>query len=60
MAIKYVRRATVADYIANQTVTIGSGGGTDTVEDLPKKPDEALEIELDDGSIFIVLGYYRK
>lgn len=58
MAIRYVRRATVADYIANQTVTIGAG--SDTVEDLPKKPDEALEIELDDGSIFVVLGYYRK
>jgi hypothetical protein len=60
MAIKYVRRATVADYIADQTVTIGAGGGTDTIEDIPKKPDEALEIEMDDGSVFIVMGYYRK
>lgn len=58
--MKYVRRADKADYIENQTVNIGSGGGSDTIENLPKAPDEALEIEMDDGSVFVVLGYYRK
>lgn len=58
--MKYVRRANKADYIEDQTVNIGSGGGSDTIENLPKAPDEALEIEMDDGSVFVVLGYYRK
>lgn len=58
--MKYVRRATKADYIADQTVTIGTDGGTDTVENIPKAPDDALEIELDDGSVYVVLAYRRK
>ncbi len=64
MAIKYIRRGTLASYLENQTVeiTIGAGGGTDTdtVENLPKLPDAALELEMDDGSVFVVLGYQRK
>lgn len=58
--MRYVRRADKADYIEDQTVNIGSGGGSDTIENLPKAPDEALEIEMNDGSVFVVLGYYRK
>lgn len=58
--MKYVRRVTKADYIEDQTVSIGSGGGTDTVENLPKIADDALEIELDDGSVYVVLAYKRK
>lgn len=64
MAIKYIRRANKADYIETQTVsiTLGAGGGTDTddVENLPKSPDEALELEMDDGSVYVVLAYKRK
>lgn len=62
--MKFIRRTTKASYIENQTVniTIGAGGGSDsdTVENLPKNPDEALEIELDDGSVYVILAYRRK
>lgn len=60
MAFKYIKRANLANYLENQTVTIGAGGGSDTVTDLPKKADDALEIELDDGSVYVVLAYKRK
>lgn len=62
--MKFTRRANKADFIENQTIsiTIGTGGGTDTdvVENLPKNPDTAIEVELDDGSIVVLLGYTRK
>jgi len=60
MAIKYVRRAKLSDFIADQTVTVPDGGGSDTVTDIPVTPDDALELELDDGSVYVVLGYKRK
>lgn len=62
--MRFIRRTNKADFIENQTVeiTIGSGGGTDTdtVENLPKNADTAIEVELDDGSIVVLLGYSRK
>lgn len=58
--MKFIRRAKKADFIENQTVTIGAGGGTDTVENLPKNADTAIEVELDDGSVIVLLGYLRK
>lgn len=58
--MKFIRRANKSSFIENQTVTIGSGGGSDTVENLPKAPDEALEVEMDDGSVYVVLAYKRK
>lgn len=58
--MKFIRRKTESDYIENQTVTIPDGGGTDTVENVPKTPDTALEVELDDGSVVVLLGYLRK
>lgn len=58
--MKFVRRANKTDFIEDQTVTIGVGGGIDTVENLPKNPDTAIEVELDDGSIVVLLGYTRK
>lgn len=64
MAIRYIRRAKVSDFVTDQVVsiTLGAGGGTDTdtVESVPNPPNEALEIELDDGSVYIVLAYQRK
>lgn len=61
---KFVRRVNLSDYLENQTIeiSIGADGGTDTdtVENLPKIPDDALEIELDDGSVYVVLAYKRK
>lgn len=58
--MKFIRRANKASYIEDQTVSIGAGGGSDTIENLPKNPDTALEIEMDDGSIYVVLAYQRK
>lgn len=62
--MKFVRRANKADFIENQTIsiTLGVDGGTDTdtIENLPKNPDTAIEVELDDGSIVVLLGYTRK
>jgi hypothetical protein len=58
--MKFIRRTPKTDYIENQTVTIGAGGGSDTVNNLPKNPDEAIEIEMDDGSVYVVLAYKRK
>lgn len=62
--MKFIRRIEKADYLENQevTITIGAGGGsdTDTIENLPKTPDTALEIQLDDGNTVVLLGYIRK
>jgi len=62
--MKFIRRANKADYIEDQTISIsiGAGGGTDTdvVENLPKIADTAVEVELDDGSVVVLLGYLRK
>lgn len=58
--MKFVRRANKSDFVANQTVTIGEGGGTDTVENIPVLADTAIEVELDDGSVVVLLGYTRK
>lgn len=62
--MKFIRRANKADFIEDQeiSITIGSGGGTatDTIENLPKNPDTALEVELDDGSTVVLLGYLRR
>ena len=58
--MKFIRRKTTDGYVANQTVSIPDGGGTDTVENIPTLADTAIEVELDDGSIIILLGYLRK
>lgn len=62
--MKFIRRANKAEYIENQivSITIGGDGGTDTdtVENLPKNPDTAIEVELDDGNLVVLLGYLRK
>lgn len=62
--MKFIRRKNKADYIEDQTISIsiGDGGGTDTdtIENLPKEPDTALEVELEDGTVVVLLGYLRK
>lgn len=58
--MKFIKRLDYTDYIADQTVTIGSGGGSDTVEDVPLEPTEAIEVELDDGRVVVLLAYTRK
>jgi len=61
-AFKFIRRADPASFVANQTVSITIGGGTDTdvVENVPTLPDTALEVQLDDGSTYVLLAYQRK
>jgi hypothetical protein len=59
-SFKFIKRVDATQYRANQTISIGADGGTDTIEDVPLPADTALEIELDDGSVFVVLGYVRK
>ena len=58
--MRFIRTVPYENYIEDQTVTIGMGGGSDTVEDIPLAPNAGLEIELDDGSVFVILGYRRK
>lgn len=62
--MKSIRRVSPINYIENQTVeiTIGEGGGTDTdiIENLPKNPDTAIEVELNDGTVVVLLGYLRR
>jgi hypothetical protein len=62
--MKFIRRKPTTDYLETQTVsiTLGAGGGTDTddVENLPKNPDTAIEVELDDGTVVVLLGYVRR
>lgn len=57
--MKFLRRLAKNEYIENQTVTIGSGGGSDIVENLPKNPDTALEVEIE-GKRYVLLAYERK
>lgn len=54
--MKFIRRTTTSDYIADQVIPEGGG----TVEDVPITPTDALEVELDDGSTYVLLGYKRK
>jgi len=54
--MRYIRRKTVADYVEDKNYS--SDGGV--LEDIPKNPDTAIEIELEDGSIVVLLGYTRK
>lgn len=55
----FIRRLSKADYIENQSVSIGAGGGSDTIENLPKNPDTALEFEIE-GKRYVILAYERK
>jgi len=60
--MKFLRRVNKADYIENQTVSIDTSTGAteeDTIENLPKNPDEALEVEIE-GRRYILLAYTKK
>lgn len=56
--MKFIRRLTTTDYTKTETV-VTSGTSYD-IDDLPKVFDEALEVEMDDGSVYVLLGYKRK
>lgn len=58
--IKFIRRVDTTKYLEDQTVTIGSGGGSDSVENLLIGGDlEAYEFEIE-GKRFVLLGYPTK
>jgi len=58
--ITFTRRVPVADYLEDQTVTIGDSGGSDTIENLLKGSDLiAYECELE-GRRVVLLGFESK
>jgi hypothetical protein len=62
--MKFVRRSNKTNFVEDKivSITIGAGGGTDTdtLVGIQKNPDTAIEVELDDGTIVVLLGYTRK
>lgn len=57
---KFIRRVDPSVYIENQTVNIGSGGGSDTVENL-LIGDELLAYEFEiEGQRIVLLGFETK
>lgn len=62
--MRFIRRKTPTDYTETKTVEIFlsavPGLDQDTIENVPKAPDTALEVELDDGSVVVLLGYLRR
>lgn len=58
--MKFIRRANQDLFIEDQSDSIGPGGGTVTITDVPITPDTAIEVELDDGTTVVLLGYLRK
>ena len=58
--LKFLRRVDQTDYLEDQTVTIGSGGGSDTVENLPISTDVvAIEVDVE-GVRYVVLAHPTK
>jgi hypothetical protein len=60
--MKFIRRKNIADYTEDATFDVNIAG-TDypvTIEGLGAAADTALEVELDDGTVVILLGYIRK
>lgn len=56
---KYLGRVAHTPYLEDKTVSIGAGGGSDTVENVPKVPTAAYEFEID-GKRIVFLGYEHK
>ena len=57
--MKFIKRVDQTQYIEDKTDSVGSGGGTVQIEDVPKAPDTALEVEIE-GKRYVVLAYERK
>ncbi len=60
--MKFIRRKNQADYTADQEITVNIDGidYPVTITGLGVSPDSAIEVELDDGSVIVLLGYLRK
>lgn len=60
MELKFIRRKNIADYLEDQSVTIGAGGGSDTVENLLIGTDmAAYEVEIE-GKRVVLVGFEPK
>lgn len=55
----FIRRVSTTPYIEDKQDSVGAGGGTVTIEDVPKVPDTALEVEIE-GKRYVLLAYERK
>lgn len=53
---KFIRRVNRDDYMGDQTVTIGAGGGTYDVENVPLQAGTAYEFEIE-GKRVVFIGY---
>ena len=53
---KFLRRVNINDYYGTQTVTIGSGGGSDDIENVPVITGTAYEFEIE-GKRVVFIGY---
>lgn len=60
--MRFIRRATTSDFTQSQdfTATIDEVEYTATIDSINGSADTALEVELDDGSVVVLLGYLRK
>ena len=55
--MEFIRKVDYTDYLADQTVTIGSGGGSDIVEDVPTVVGLKAYEFLIEGRRVVLLGY---
>lgn len=53
---KFIRRVDVTNYMGDQTVSIGAGGGSDTVENVPLQAGTAYEFDIE-GKRVVFIGY---
>lgn len=53
---KFIRRVNRDDYMGTQTVTIGVGGGSDDVDNVPLQAGVAYEFEIE-GRRVVFIGY---
>lgn len=60
--MKFIRRATKTNFTDDYefTATIDSVEYPVAVTGIAAPPDTAIEVELDDGSIIVLVGYIRK
>ena len=60
--MKFLRRGNVTDFTDDYefTATIDATEYPVTVSGIATPPQEAIEVEMDDGSVYILLAYKRK
>lgn len=60
--MKFIRRAVQTKYTQDQTIDVTIDGNVYPIEieGLGIAPDTAIEVEMDDGTTLVLLGYLRK